>query len=97
MFRHYLVILRQLLINTLPSHTSISNAAVGNTIYNLKLFHIFYADGILMFKILFYFPVWFYFHEVLATGICINNILETSAYFAEKPHTSTHHPMNVSW
>ena len=34
MFRHYRVILRQLAINTLPSYTSISNAAVGNTIYN---------------------------------------------------------------
>jgi len=33
-FRHYRVILRQLVINTLPSYTSISNAAVGNTIYN---------------------------------------------------------------
>ena len=34
MSRHYRVILRELLINTLPSYTSISNAAVGNTIYN---------------------------------------------------------------
>jgi len=31
MFRHHRVILRQLVINTLPSYTSISNAAVGNT------------------------------------------------------------------
>jgi hypothetical protein len=34
MFRHYHIILRELVINTLPSYTSISNAAVGNTIYN---------------------------------------------------------------
>jgi hypothetical protein len=34
MFRHYRVILRQLVINTLPSYTSISNAAVGNAIYS---------------------------------------------------------------
>ena len=34
MFRHYRAILRELVINTLPSYTSISNAAVGNTIYN---------------------------------------------------------------
>jgi len=34
MFRHYLVILRQPVINIFPSYTSISNAAVGNTIYN---------------------------------------------------------------
>ena len=34
MFRHYHVILRELVISTLPSYTSISNAAVGNTIYN---------------------------------------------------------------
>jgi len=34
MFRHFRVILRELVINTLPSYTSISNAAVGNTIYN---------------------------------------------------------------
>jgi hypothetical protein len=33
-FRHYRVILRELVINTLPSYTGISNAAVGNTIYN---------------------------------------------------------------
>ena len=32
MFRHYYVILRQPVINTLPSYTGISNAAVGNTI-----------------------------------------------------------------
>jgi hypothetical protein len=29
MFRNYRVILRELVINTLPSYTSISNAAVG--------------------------------------------------------------------
>jgi hypothetical protein len=34
MFRHYRVILRELEINTLPSCTGISNAAVGNTAYN---------------------------------------------------------------
>jgi len=34
MFRHYRVILREFVINTLPGHTSISNAAVRNTIYN---------------------------------------------------------------
>ena len=31
-FRHYRVILSELVINSLPSYTSISNAAVGNTI-----------------------------------------------------------------
>ena len=35
MFRHYRVILRELVTNTLPSYTSTSNAALGNTIYNL--------------------------------------------------------------
>jgi len=34
MFRHYRVILRELVINTLPTYTSMSNAAVGNTIQN---------------------------------------------------------------
>ena len=34
MFRHYRVILTELVINTLLIYTSISNAAVGNTIYN---------------------------------------------------------------
>jgi hypothetical protein len=33
MFRHYRVIIRELVLNTLPSYTSISNAAVGNTIH----------------------------------------------------------------
>jgi len=37
MFRHYRVILRELIINTLPSYRSISNAAVGTTVYNLQL------------------------------------------------------------
>ena len=32
--RQYRVILRELAISTLPSYTSISNAAVGNTVYN---------------------------------------------------------------
>ena len=31
MFRHYRVILRELVINTWPRYTSISTAAVGNT------------------------------------------------------------------
>ena len=31
MFRHYRVILRELVISFLPSYTSISNVAVGNT------------------------------------------------------------------
>ena len=31
MFRHYRVILRQLVMNTLPSYTNVSNTAVGNT------------------------------------------------------------------
>jgi len=34
MFRHHRVILRELVTNTLPSYTIISNAAGGNTIYN---------------------------------------------------------------
>ena len=34
MFRQYRVIFRELVINNLPSYTSISNAAVANTIYN---------------------------------------------------------------
>jgi hypothetical protein len=34
MFPHYRAILRQPIINTLPSYTSISNAAVGNTVYS---------------------------------------------------------------
>jgi hypothetical protein len=39
MFRHYCVIFRELVISTLPSYTSISNAAVGNAI-KIKIFHI---------------------------------------------------------
>jgi len=34
MFRHYRVTLRKILINTMLSYTSISNAAVGNTVNN---------------------------------------------------------------
>jgi len=37
MFRHYHVILRELVINALPSYTSISNAAVGNTVPGMSL------------------------------------------------------------
>ena len=46
MIRHYCVVLRQPEVNNLPSYTSISNAAVGNTLYyfvlwptNPQLFH----------------------------------------------------------
>jgi len=45
MFRHYRVILRQPAINTLPSYTSISNAAVGNTVYNQDVSQRFYASS----------------------------------------------------
>jgi hypothetical protein len=34
MFRHYRVILREPVINALPSYASFSNAAVGNAVYN---------------------------------------------------------------
>jgi hypothetical protein len=34
MFRHYRVILWEFVINTLPSYTRTSNAAVDNTVYN---------------------------------------------------------------
>jgi hypothetical protein len=37
MFRHYHVILRELVINALPSYTSISNEAVGNTVPGMSL------------------------------------------------------------
>jgi len=37
MFQHKLVILRELVIDTLLSYTSILNAAVGNTVYNQLL------------------------------------------------------------
>jgi len=33
-FRHYCVIIRELVVSTLLSYTSVSNAEVGNTIYN---------------------------------------------------------------
>jgi hypothetical protein len=46
MFRHYRVILRQPVINPLPSYTSISNAAAGNTIYNYDVSRRFYASCI---------------------------------------------------
>jgi len=41
MFRHCFVILREFVVSTLPSHRIMSNAVAGDTIYNLKLFHIF--------------------------------------------------------
>jgi len=43
MFLQYSVILRELVINNLPSYTSTSNAAAGNIIYNLDVSHRFYA------------------------------------------------------
>jgi predicted transcriptional regulator len=46
MFRHYRVIIRELVINTLPSYTSISDAAVGNTVYNYDVSHRFYAQSL---------------------------------------------------
>jgi len=40
MFRHYHIILRERVINSLPSYTSILNAAIGNTIYSQAAFEI---------------------------------------------------------
>jgi len=45
MFRHYRVILRQPEINNLPSYTSISYAAVGNTVYRKDVSHRFCASS----------------------------------------------------
>ena len=51
MFRHYRVIFRELVINTLPSYTNISNAAVGiyyqqlhlkYSKFTIKMYHIFF-------------------------------------------------------
>jgi len=43
MFRHYHVILRELVISTLPNYISISYATLGNTIYK-DVSHRFYAS-----------------------------------------------------
>jgi hypothetical protein len=40
MFRHYRVILRELVIKTTPNHTSISNAAVGNIMHKTNVKHL---------------------------------------------------------
>jgi len=40
MFRHYRFFLREFVVSALLSYTNMSNTAVGNTVYNLKLFHI---------------------------------------------------------
>jgi len=41
MFRHYQVILKEIVINTLLSYTSVSNASVGNTVYNYDVLRVF--------------------------------------------------------
>jgi hypothetical protein len=53
MFRHYCVILREVVVSTLPSYTSMSNAVVCKITYNLRkiISHRFYAVEILMSKI----------------------------------------------
>jgi len=43
MLQHYRVILREHLINALPSYTSISNEAFGNAVYNYDVSHRLYA------------------------------------------------------
>jgi hypothetical protein len=45
MLRHYRVILRELVINNLPSYTSIPNVAFGNTFYNYDISRRFYASS----------------------------------------------------
>jgi hypothetical protein len=62
MFRHYRVILRELVINTLPSYTSISNSAVGNTI-SYKMFHIGFM------KVLILLSYWFWCWSILASFV----------------------------
>jgi hypothetical protein len=44
MFRHYRVIVWELVINTLPSYTLTANADVGNTIYNKDVSHKFLCN-----------------------------------------------------
>ena len=48
MFQHCRVFLRQLVISTSPSYTSISNAAVGNK-FKIKKFHIGFMHVIITF------------------------------------------------
>jgi len=47
-FRHYRVVLMKLVINFLPSYKSISNAAVGNTIYNEYVSRSYYASSLVI-------------------------------------------------
>ena len=49
MFRHYRVILRELVINTLPSYTSMSKVVVCNIIKNLKLFFVLWPTNAQLF------------------------------------------------
>ena len=51
MFRHYRTILKGPVVNTLPSYTSISNAAVGSTIYNSDVSRRFYASFLIIIEI----------------------------------------------
>jgi hypothetical protein len=51
MFQHYGVILREFVVSTLPSYTSVSNAAFGNNNLKFKvILHMFYAVEISLFK-----------------------------------------------
>ena len=45
MIRHHCVILWDFLNNAFPSYTSISNAAVGSTIYNSDVSHRFHGSS----------------------------------------------------
>ena len=47
MFRHYRVNLRQLVINNLPSYTSISNAGVANT-FIVTMLHIGFMQVLIL-------------------------------------------------
>jgi hypothetical protein len=65
-FRHLRVLLRELISNTLPSYTTISNAAIGNTIYNR-----FYASSHII-K-----PIWNILLVICITNSCIWNTCVT--------------------
>jgi len=54
MFRHYHVIPKDPVINTLPSYASISNAAVGNTIYKTPNVNYIWRTAPLTSKVAFY-------------------------------------------
>ena len=77
MFRHYCVILRELVVSTLPSYTSMSNAVVGYTGWAKSTYTVYYILYIYFWPTLYNIKFKIILHRFYVVEISVFKIFKT--------------------